>query len=114
MTIAACYVSREGVVLGSDSTTTFTLEPNHYLNHAQKIFEIGENSTFGVVTWGHGRLQDVSYRTFTGHIADDLQKMPPQSVQDVAERWGRLLWPEYQASFTAKIARAKELLEKEN
>jgi hypothetical protein len=114
MTIAACYVSREGVVLGADSTSTFTLEQNHYLNHAQKIFEIGESSTFGVVTWGLGRLQDVSYRTFTAQLADDLQKTEPESVRDVAERWSKLLWPEYQACFTKQIQRSKDLLAKED
>jgi hypothetical protein len=44
VTIAACYTSREGVVLGADSTTTFesgTSEQNYYLNYSQKIFEIG-------------------------------------------------------------------------
>jgi hypothetical protein len=110
VTIAASYVSREGVVLGADSTSTFTLEQNHYLNHSQKIFEIGEDSTLAVVTWGLGRLRDVSYRTFTAHLADDLKKTPPTSVSDVATRWIELLWPEYEAAFVDEIKQAKELV----
>jgi hypothetical protein len=46
MTIAVCYLSPEGFVVGSDSTTTYgSSHGPHYFNHAQKIFEIGENSS---------------------------------------------------------------------
>jgi hypothetical protein len=107
VTIAACYVSREGVVLGADSTTTFdAFEQNHYLNHAQKIFEIGEHSTFGVVTWGLGGLRNISYRTYTAHLSDDLNRNPATSVRDVADRWTNLLWPDYQTVFANEIRRA--------
>jgi hypothetical protein len=112
MTIAACYVSREGVVLGADSTSTFGFEQNHYLNHAQKIFEIGDNGTFGVVSWGLGRWEDTSYRTFTAHLGDDLGKTPPKSVQDVAQRWIDILWPEYVRVFANQITRATVLAAK--
>jgi hypothetical protein len=106
VTIAACYVSWEGVVLGADSTSTFDFGQNHYLNHAQKIFEIGENSTFGVVTWGLGGLQEISYRTFTAHLADDLKANPPTSVREVADKWAALLWPDYRARFSKEVQRA--------
>jgi hypothetical protein len=109
MTIAACYVSREGVVLGADSTSTFDFTQNHYLNYSQKLFEIGENSTFGVVSWGLGRIRDISYRTFTAHLADDIAHNPPASVQDVAQRWTALLWPEYSTHFAPQMQRAVQL-----
>jgi len=46
MTIAACYLSGEGVVLGADSTTTMfvpAMDPgapgaDHHYNFAQKLF----------------------------------------------------------------------------
>lgn len=66
MTIAACYVTNEGVVMGADSTTSYPQENGtHYLNHAQKLYEIGENSTLGALTWGLGAIStDKSYRSF--------------------------------------------------
>lgn len=43
MTIAACYVSNEGVVFGADSTSSFmTSEGLRHYNNEQKLFEIGE------------------------------------------------------------------------
>jgi hypothetical protein len=55
VTIAACYVSPKGIVLGADSTTTYTVTGGaHYLNHSQKLFEIGKDGTLGIVTWGLG------------------------------------------------------------
>jgi hypothetical protein len=71
MTIAACYVSPEGIVFGADSTSTYSLsaglpflppKERHY-NFGQKIFEIGKGSTLAVVTWGLGGLTVGSYRT---------------------------------------------------
>lgn len=62
MTIAVCYVSQEGVVLGADSTTTYG---THHFNNSQKLFEVGEDSTLAMVTWGLGGLHVNSYRTMT-------------------------------------------------
>ena len=95
MTIAVCYVSPEGVVLGADSTSTYgDLGDIHY-NHSQKLFEIGEDSTLGVVTWGLGGLQISSHRTLLAHLADDLRAQPPKDVKDVAERWSKSFWQAY-------------------
>jgi len=57
MTIATCYVSPEGVVLGADSTSTAQVGQTQFrhFDFAQKIFEFGEHpSTVGVVIWGLG------------------------------------------------------------
>jgi hypothetical protein len=58
VTIAVCYVTPEGVVLGAASATL----PGgfHYFNFNQKVFEIGEpgRGTLGIATWGLGRLSE--------------------------------------------------------
>jgi hypothetical protein len=107
MTIAACYLSPEGVVFGADSTTTLA---NHYYNYAQKIFEIGESgSTLGVVMWGLGGLGDLSYRTLIARFAVHNSKHPTASVQEIATRFGQFFWPEYQARMAALLARFHHL-----
>lgn len=100
MTIAACYVSPEGVVLGADSTTTYQGQSGqqHYYNHAQKLFELSnapECGTLGAVTWGLGGLQVSSHRTLLSQLADGLKKTPPKSVSEVADRWCAQFWTAY-------------------
>lgn len=105
MTIAACYLSSEGIVLGADSTSTYALPSgNHYFNHGQKIFEIGESSTLGIVTWGLGGLSVGSHRTLVALLADDLKKTKAKSVQDVADRWCAQFWKAYSSSLPAELA----------
>ena len=80
MTIAMCYVSPEGVVLGADSTSTNLVnnhagkEDFHYFNHNQKLFQVGEESALGIVTWGLGCglgcLGNVGHRTAIARLAD--------------------------------------------
>jgi hypothetical protein len=99
MTIAACYLSPEGVVLGADSTTTYATEGGaHYYNHAQKLFEIGSGSTVGAVTWGLGGLAFNSYRRLFSLFADDLLRGDVHSVAEVVERWVDFFWPEYSSA----------------
>jgi len=73
MTIAAAYLTSEGVVLGADSTTTVGtgggVAVAQLLNYAQKIFEVGERSRLGVCTWGAGRIGEVSHRTLIARLA---------------------------------------------
>ena len=110
MTIAACYLSSEGLVLGADSTASFQFPDGlHYLNHAQKVFEIGENSTFGMVVWGLGGLRDTSHRTLVAQLADALALSAPVSVTEVMDRWIGLFWASYTAELSASITRAKAL-----
>lgn len=87
MTIACCYVSPEGVVLGADSTASLMATGFHYFNHAQKIFEIGEEGTLGLVTWGLSGLQGVSTRTLVAELGDQFALSPPFSVPDAMARW---------------------------
>jgi hypothetical protein len=107
MTIAACYVSNEGVVFGADSTSTYAsgTGKRHY-NNEQKIFEIGEmGSTLGVVTWGLGGLPDSSYRLILAELSDRLIAQEPASVQDAAQRWSDLLWGAYSIQLQAQRTR---------
>lgn len=98
MTIAGLYLTQEGIVLGADSTSSFLGDEHlHYFNFAQKLFEIGEGSTFGLLTWGVGHIGDVSYRRLVALLGDDLARDPPPSIDDVATRWVRLFQPLYDA-----------------
>ena len=110
MTIAACYLSPEGVVLGSDSTSTYqnSGRAKHY-NHGQKLFEVGNRSTVGIVTWGVGGLRFGSYRTLIARLADTLPSELAPSVLAMAEQWAEMFWSEYQACFAAEIAHLKIL-----
>ena len=100
-----CYMAHGGIVLGAASTSSvFTpgipqqgLLGVHYLNHNQKLFELGENSSVGVLTWGLGSLSLASYRTLLSLVADSLKTSPPKDVKDIADRWSHPFWKDYQA-----------------
>jgi hypothetical protein len=96
MTIAVCYISAEGVVFGADSTTTVrsNLHGQSFVDHAQKVFEIGEASTLGAVTWGLGAIGETSHRLIVAQLADSLSVVAPKSVQEVADRLNDMLWNE--------------------
>jgi len=114
MTIAACYLSTEGVVFGADSTTTITT-PNQavsqrYYDYAQKIFQVGEPSTLGIVMWGMGSLPGRSHRTMIAQYADALRAEERRAgMVAVAERWAGFFWEEYTKAIPDTVARAREL-----
>lgn len=114
MTIAMCYLSPEGVVLGADSTASVHLPGGgfHYFNHAQKLFEIGEHSTLALTVWGMGALPLSSHRTLVAKLADDLQANPVATVAAVAERWIEVFWAAYNAELGALLPRIKALNKK--
>ncbi|MDI6753356.1 MAG: hypothetical protein QME78_03060 [Thermodesulfobacteriota bacterium] len=98
MTIAAAYLVSEGVVFGADSSTTISVRtPDgvgdvlQVLSHAQKVFEVGENSRLGVCTWGAGGVGDTSHRTIIARLADEVQG--DFSVKDAAEALGSMVEP---------------------
>ncbi len=98
MTIAACYVSHEGVVFGADSSSTYFIPDcgyRHYTN-AQKIFEIGEiGSTLALTSWGRGGLPERSFRQLGAELSDSLIARPPASVVECVNRWIAMTWPEW-------------------
>jgi len=98
MTIAACYVCAEGVVLGADSTTTISSAPGTYrfFNNNQKIFEIGASSSIGVATWGLAAFGvSRSIRTVIAEFGDWLKQNPQSAIADVASEWSTFVWTEY-------------------
>jgi hypothetical protein len=117
MTIAACYLSAEGIVFGADSTSTvFVPGPSsqpagadRHFDFGQKIFEIGEAATLGIATWGLGGLPAKSYRTMVAELADDLARQPAASVEEVATRWGEQFWNEYSTRLSGVLHRTQAL-----
>lgn len=116
MTIAACYLSPEGVVLAADSTTTMrvsmadgSLGGDHYYNFGQKIYEVGERSTLGIIMWGLGSMGPTSYRTMIAQLADGVGNVRPDSVEEIAERWRLGFWSAYQNTFRDDLDRLEVL-----
>jgi hypothetical protein len=99
LTIAGFYLTPEGIVFGADSTSSIPVESGlHYFDFNQKVFEIGTDSTLGMLTWGLGGLYPTSYRTLLALLGDDLAANPPTSVMDVAQRWTDRFWSVYTTS----------------
>jgi hypothetical protein len=98
VTIAACYLSPEGVVFGADSTTTIG---DHHFDFGQKIFEIGNDATLGIVTWGLGGIQHTSYRTLYAEFAADLKANAPPTVLEAAQRWAAKFFSVYDGAIGA-------------
>jgi len=111
MTIAMCSIVAEGVVLGADSTSSVFYDKTgfHYFNHNQKLFEIGENSTLGLVTWGLGQIGTASYRTLVAELNDSFIANPATSVADVSQRFAALAWPRYSTQFAVEMIEAHTL-----
>ena len=107
VTIAACYVTPEGVVLGADSTASTMLAGGfHYFNYNQKIFEVGEpgTGTLGMATWGLGGIGTQSHRTIVAMFDDDLKSTPPKDMKEVADRWTDKIWAQYQPNLARCLA----------
>ena len=115
MTIAACYLSPEGVVLGTDSTSTIVGPDGEssYLDHAQKLFAVGDpGTTIGLMTWGLGQIGDVSHRTIAAMIGDELTRAGFSNMRAVADFAAELVWVHYADAYSARCTRAKLLRSK--
>lgn len=87
MTVAAAYLTSEGVVLGADSTASVCDSKGNTLqtlNHAQKVFEVGTGTQLGLATCGDGAIGGVPHRTIAAMLGDRL-KGKPHSVEDAAK-----------------------------
>jgi hypothetical protein len=72
VTIAATYLTSEGVVFGADSTATISnpIGVVQLLDHAQKVFEIGQESRIGLCCWGAAGYGQVSHRTLAARLSE--------------------------------------------
>jgi hypothetical protein len=117
MTIAMCYLSPEGVVLGADSTASMLVPvpamPGlfgiHFLNYAQKLFQLGEHGTMGIVAWNLSGLPNKGLRTLFAELSDEFEKNPPKNVNDATDVWIDQFWPQYSAAYANEIATGKIL-----
>lgn len=118
MTIAACHVSPEGVVLGADSAATVSRGdgfPNSHLDYAQKLFEVGEpESSIGLVTWGIGQIGRTSHRSLAAKLGDRHETQPFATIGDMAQWLAVELWRLYETAYSAQLGRTGELLSKLN
>ncbi|MGC5804184.1 hypothetical protein SNK19_13025 [Ralstonia pseudosolanacearum] len=78
----------------------------HYFNFNQKLFELGQDSTLGVLTWGLSSLGPLSYRTIMARVADGFQANPPASVQAAADAFTDVFWNEFEAFTLVQRVRA--------
>lgn len=106
MTIAACYLSMEGVVFGADSTTTIRVQgpsgdwEEHHFDYGQKIFEIGRDSQLAVCVWGLGSFGTTSYRTMIAELGDDISATRPADVEAIARLLSDKVWKAFETVFT--------------
>lgn len=120
MTIAACYVGSEGVILGADSTTTIAIKNGrsytfHHYTFGQKIFEFGKcGATAGIVTWGLGALGKLSYRTLAAEVSDRVEHQNCTGLKDVAGMWASAFWNAYSECYREVLISVKELEAKGN
>lgn len=94
MTIAAAYLTTEGVVLGADSTSTVTDpegNPIQLLNHAQKVFEIGADSRSAMCMYGAGDVCGTSHRTIAAILGDKIAATPDMNTEGIANELAQLV-----------------------
>jgi hypothetical protein len=97
MTIAAAYLVSDGVVFGADSTTTVSDSNGsvvQLLNHAQKVFEIGEpgKGRYGIATWGAGVVGHLSHRTLVARSSQRISET--NSASEACQVFQELVQPE--------------------
>ncbi len=114
VTIAACYLSSEGVVLGADSTASYPLPSGEvqYLEHAQKLFEIGESGTLGLVCYGMGGLQARPYRTLAAELSDAIKSNQVDTFDKAVHWWKDAFWSLYEQQLGSVIQQTRDLLAK--
>lgn len=112
-----CHLSPEGVILGADSTSSTVISPVpgyngfHYFNYNQKVFEVGQGSSLGVITWGLGGFGSISHRRVFALAADEIEKSSgPVTVQDAANLLCDKIWSVYSgAELAPLVTRCKSL-----
>ncbi|MFH1421621.1 MAG: hypothetical protein ABIH42_02765 [Planctomycetota bacterium] len=80
MTIAAAYLTSEGVVLGADSISTITVGSGivQLFNHSQKVFEVTDGISnkkhLAIATYGMGMLGTLSHRTLARKLFEHIKE----------------------------------------
>jgi hypothetical protein len=117
VTVAACYVCGEGVVLAADSAATVGVAARgssegeeRVFWRGQKLFPVGSAGTLGIVTWGMGNIGDMSYRTVIARFGDELGSWVPTSVEEVARRWAEFFWAVYITELALPLQTRRDLL----
>jgi hypothetical protein len=112
VTIAIALSTAEGIIFGSDSTTTISLtgatgtKVGQLYNSAQKIFEIGpprdgdylagQHFSGGVVTWGDGSFGPISWRNFVNEFycrvihGNRVTDVPRAYLNFAQQKWGEI------------------------
>lgn len=117
MSIAACYVSSEAVVFGTDSRTTVTDANGTVVglyDHAQKLFEVGHEGSLGVCTWGNGSVGSLSHRALIASLSQDLRERPIASVAEGAQRLAEMAWRLYSDEFRGLATSFMATIDKAN
>lgn len=99
MTIATCYYSTEGVVLGSDSREVEIGDNGEITvvsDTVEKIYEVGDNGSFGVVAWDKPEIDGISIRDLVGRLTDRVKKKGLDEPREVDESWRNILWEIYE------------------
>lgn len=115
MTIAACYLSPEGVVLGTDSTSTIFGPDGEssYLDHAQKLFEVGNSGattgTMAVMNWGLGQIGATSHRTIAAIVGDEYVRGKFPDLRAAATFAAQVVWSEFTSTHRSRIVRGRQL-----
>ena len=93
MTIAAAYLTSEGVVLGADSAAAISNPAGQVvqlLNHAQKVLEAGQKSRIGYCCWRAGSIGKISRRATAARLGD-LPNFGAFTVQEAANALSALI-----------------------
>lgn len=99
MTIAGMYVTSDGVVLGADSTATVMHADGsyRYLNHAQKVFEIGADSCFGLAFVGSFGVGSRSQRSVAALLGERLKNLASPTVEALSKELASIVEKEHAA-----------------
>lgn len=112
MTIAACHLSPEGIVLGADSATTLSGGPRGtcHLDYAQKVFEVGPpGSSVGLVTWGLGQIGQESHRTIAANLGFRHASKQLPSMKEMASALAADLWERFVTAHPTELNLCREL-----
>ena len=113
MTIVVCVRVNDGMVLASDSATTFSNDAGSVVkvyNHADKIFNLVKQKPIGAMTYGSGAIGPASISTLSKDLRSifvsdgsspfkiDLNRY---SIKEVAEKAKAFLFHNYQREYPA-------------